>query len=162
MRAGALGDVGKSVKSLLKTSVTAIVSSRARPTQQFSRLAWSCETRRLHPVGASCPGGQPLRGAPAGAAESRRRQRHAQHEHRRDAGRPTPGQHDGQRGRLLSSKKPSDLVAAEGREELADQVKDEANDVLGYAPNPKKKNKHTRPEDDGPVLSVLFNQFIVQ
>lgn len=63
---------------------------------------------------------------------------------------------------LLSSKKPSDLVAAEGREELADQVKDEANDVLGYAPNPKKKNKHTRPEDDGPVLSVLFNQFIVQ
>jgi len=34
--------------------------------------------------------------------------------------------------------------------------------VLGYAPNPKKKNKRSRPEDDGPVLAVLFNQFIVQ
>lgn len=63
---------------------------------------------------------------------------------------------------LLSSKKPSDLVSAEGREELADEIKDEANDVLGYAPNPKKKNKRSRPEDDGPVLAVLFNQFIVQ
>ncbi len=40
--------------------------------------------------------------------------------------------------------------------------KEEANDVLGYAPNPKKKNKRNRPEDDGPVLAVLFNQFIVQ
>lgn len=63
---------------------------------------------------------------------------------------------------LLSSKKPSELVPAEGREELADQVKEEANDVLGYAPNPKKKGKRSRPEDDGPVLAVLFNQFIVQ
>jgi flagellar FliL protein len=51
---------------------------------------------------------------------------------------------------------------AEGREELADEIKEEANDVLGYAPNPKKKNKRNRPEDDGPVLAVLFNQFIVQ
>ncbi|HMV61928.1 MAG TPA: flagellar basal body-associated FliL family protein [Zoogloea sp.] len=62
---------------------------------------------------------------------------------------------------LLSSKRPSELANAEGREELADEVKDEANDVLGYAPNPKKKAKR-RPEDDGPVLAVLFNQFIVQ
>lgn len=63
---------------------------------------------------------------------------------------------------LLSAKKPSDLATAEGREQLADEVKDEANDVLGYAPNPKKKNKRNRPEDDGPVFAVLFNQFIVQ
>jgi flagellar FliL protein len=63
---------------------------------------------------------------------------------------------------LLSSKKPSELATAEGREELADEIKEEANDVLGYAPNPKKKNKRNRPEDDGPVLAVLFNQFIVQ
>lgn len=63
---------------------------------------------------------------------------------------------------LLSSKKPSDLATTEGKEELADEVREEANDVLGYAPNPKKKNKRTRPEDDGPVLAVLFNQFIVQ
>ncbi len=63
---------------------------------------------------------------------------------------------------LLSSKKPSDLVSSEGREELADEIKEEANDVLGYAPNQKKKNKRSRPEDDGPVLAVLFNQFIVQ
>jgi len=62
---------------------------------------------------------------------------------------------------LLSSKKPSDLANTEGREVLADEIKEEANDVLGYAPNPKKKAKR-RPEDDGPVLSVLFNQFIVQ
>ena len=52
--------------------------------------------------------------------------------------------------------------AAEGREVLVDEIKEEANDVLGYAPNPKKKNKRNRPEDDGPVLAVLFNQFIVQ
>jgi len=63
---------------------------------------------------------------------------------------------------LLSSKKPSDLATSDGREELADEIKEEANDVLGYAPNPKKKNKRSRPEDDGPVLAVLFNQFIVQ
>ncbi len=63
---------------------------------------------------------------------------------------------------LLSSKKPSELATAEGREVLADEIKEEANDVLGYAPNPKKKNKRNRPEDDGPVLAVLFNQFIVQ
>ena len=63
---------------------------------------------------------------------------------------------------LLSSKKPSTLATVEGREDLADEIKDEANDVLGYAPNPKKKNKRSRPEDDGPVLAVLFNQFIVQ
>ncbi|MBS0356121.1 MAG: flagellar basal body-associated FliL family protein [Proteobacteria bacterium] len=63
---------------------------------------------------------------------------------------------------LLSSKKPSELATSEGKEQLADDVRDEANDVLGYAPNPKKKNKRNRPEDDGPVLAVLFNQFIVQ
>jgi len=63
---------------------------------------------------------------------------------------------------LLSSKKPSELAASEGKEQLADEVRDEANDVLGYSPNPKKKNKRNRPEDDGPVLAVLFNQFIVQ
>ncbi|MDD3353958.1 flagellar basal body-associated FliL family protein [Zoogloea sp.] len=63
---------------------------------------------------------------------------------------------------LLSSKLPSELATADGREVLADEIKDEANDVLGYTPNPKKKNKRSRPEDDGPVLAVLFNQFIVQ
>ena len=63
---------------------------------------------------------------------------------------------------LLSSKKPSELATTDGREELASEIKEEANDVLGYAPNPKKKNKRSRPEDDGPVLAVLFNQFIVQ
>ena len=58
--------------------------------------------------------------------------------------------------------RPYNLATSEGREELADEIKEEANDVLGYAPNPKKKNKRSRPEDDGPVLAVLFNQFIVQ
>ena len=63
---------------------------------------------------------------------------------------------------MLSSKKPSELATIEGREALAEEIKEEANDVLGYAPNPKKKGKRNRPEDDGPVLAVLFNQFIVQ
>ena len=63
---------------------------------------------------------------------------------------------------ILSSKKPSDLTSVEGREQLADEVKEEANDILGYTPNPKKKSKHSRPEDDGPIISVLFNQFIIQ
>ena len=53
-------------------------------------------------------------------------------------------------------------ITAKGREVLAEEIKEEANDVLGYAPNPKKKNKRNRPEDDGPVLAVLFNQFMVQ
>jgi len=52
---------------------------------------------------------------------------------------------------------------AEELQKLAEEIKEEANDVLGYAPTPKKKkNKRNRPEDDGPVLAVLFNQFIVQ
>ena len=63
---------------------------------------------------------------------------------------------------MLSSKKPSELATIEGREALAEEIKEEANDVLGYAPNPKKKGKRNRPEDAGPVLAVLFNQFIVQ
>ena len=72
-----------------------------------------------------------------------------------------PGRFSGNE-RIMQAKKPTDLATAEGREVLAEETKEEANDVLGYAPNPKKKNKRNRPEDDGPVLAVLFNQFIVQ
>ncbi|NTV09365.1 MAG: flagellar basal body protein FliL [Zoogloea sp.] len=63
---------------------------------------------------------------------------------------------------LLSSKTSAELSSTDGREDLADQIRDDANDILGYPPNPKKNPKKHRPEDDGPVLSVLFNQFIVQ
>ncbi len=56
---------------------------------------------------------------------------------------------------------PDENIAALS-EAMGEEIKEEANDVLGYAPNPKKKGKRNRPEDDGPVLAVLFNQFIVQ
>lgn len=60
---------------------------------------------------------------------------------------------------ILSSKRPSDLTNIEGREQLAEEVKIEANDILGYPP-PKKKRR--RPEDDGPIIAVLFNSLIIQ
>ena len=60
---------------------------------------------------------------------------------------------------ILSSKRPSDLTNIEGREQLAEEFKIEANDILRYPP-PKKKRR--RPEDDGPIIAVLFNSLIIQ
>lgn len=60
---------------------------------------------------------------------------------------------------LLAGKKPSELGNPEGRELCAEEIKLEANDVLGFPP-PKKKRR--RPEDDGPIIAVLFDSLIIQ
>jgi flagellar protein FliL len=62
---------------------------------------------------------------------------------------------------ILSGRRPSELVPIEGREDLADEIMEETNDVLGYPPPPKRNSRRTV-EPSGPVLAVLFNTFIVQ
>lgn len=61
---------------------------------------------------------------------------------------------------LLASKKASDLATEAGRSELADQIKDEINGVIG---TPGGFDKHGKKrEAEGPVAAVLFTSFIVQ
>ncbi|WP_295006474.1 flagellar basal body-associated FliL family protein [uncultured Dechloromonas sp.] len=60
---------------------------------------------------------------------------------------------------LLSSKKASELLPKEGKEKLAEALKEEINSVI----EPPKKNKkgETTPSE-GPVKAVLFTSFIIQ
>lgn len=60
---------------------------------------------------------------------------------------------------LLSSKKASELLPKEGKEHLAEALKNEINSVV--AP-PKKGKKGETGSSDGPVKSVLFTSFIIQ
>ncbi|MBL8483834.1 MAG: flagellar basal body-associated FliL family protein [Rhodocyclaceae bacterium] len=60
---------------------------------------------------------------------------------------------------LLSSKKASDINVPEAREELAEDLKDAVNGVVGEPP-PKSKKKPQVPT--GPIKSVFFTSFIVQ
>jgi flagellar FliL protein len=53
---------------------------------------------------------------------------------------------------LLSSKKSSELLTKEGKEKLAEEIRDQMNKVL----DPRA------PEDEWPVKEVLFTSFIVQ
>lgn len=60
---------------------------------------------------------------------------------------------------LLSSKKASELLPKEGKEKLAEELKNEINAVV--SPDEEApKGKHTATE--GPVKSVLFTSFIIQ
>lgn len=64
---------------------------------------------------------------------------------------------------LLAGKKASEITTPDGREELADEIKDICNEVMGWEPPaPKKKKKGAAEEAVGPVVSVYFTQFIVQ
>jgi flagellar FliL protein len=60
---------------------------------------------------------------------------------------------------LLSSKKASELMPKEGKEKLAENLKDEINSVI-EPPTRNKKGELIMP--DGPVKSVLFTSFIIQ
>lgn len=60
---------------------------------------------------------------------------------------------------LLSSKKASELLPKEGKEHLAEALKDEINSVI-EPPKKNKKGEVVAPE--GPVKSVLFTSFIIQ
>lgn len=60
---------------------------------------------------------------------------------------------------LLSSKKASELLPKEGKERLAESLKDEINSVIEP---PKKNKKGESVAAEGPVKSVLFTSFIIQ
>lgn len=61
---------------------------------------------------------------------------------------------------LLSGKKPSELLTKEGKEKLADELRDAVNDVL-EPPKRNKKGEVVRSEE-GPAKDVLFTSFIIQ
>lgn len=58
---------------------------------------------------------------------------------------------------VLSAKKASEILSKEGKENLSESLKEEINKIL----SPKKKGKDSKPSE-GPVISVLFNSFIIQ
>ena len=60
---------------------------------------------------------------------------------------------------LLSSKKASELLSRDGKEQLADSLKEEINSI---AAPPKKKKGKKDDDAEGPVKSVLFTSFIIQ
>lgn len=60
---------------------------------------------------------------------------------------------------LLSSKKASELMPKEGKEKLAENLRDEINSII-EPPVKNKKGEFVAPE--GPVKSVLFTSFIIQ
>jgi len=60
---------------------------------------------------------------------------------------------------LLSSKKASELLPKEGKEQLAEALKDEINSVIEP---PAKNKKGVAEAPDGPVKAVLFTSFIIQ
>lgn len=60
---------------------------------------------------------------------------------------------------LLSAKKASELLPKEGKEHLAEGLKDEINSAIEP---PKKNRKGELIMPEGPVKSVLFTSFIIQ
>jgi len=66
---------------------------------------------------------------------------------------------------LLSGKKASEVTTPDGRKELAKNIREIVNEILGWTP-PKKKKKSADDEegsaDGAPVMGVFFTQFIVQ
>ncbi|MEC5386939.1 flagellar basal body-associated FliL family protein [Uliginosibacterium sp. H3] len=65
---------------------------------------------------------------------------------------------------LAGAKKAAEITTPEGREALAEDIKDTVNEVLGYEPpkRSKRKKKDEGPDEDAPVMAVFFTQFIVQ
>lgn len=65
---------------------------------------------------------------------------------------------------LLSGKKASELTSREGKEKLAEEIKESINAVFAPedAPAPKKGKKQAAEEPEGPVKEVLFTSFIIQ
>lgn len=61
---------------------------------------------------------------------------------------------------LLSGKKPSELLTKEGKQRLADELRDTINDVLD-PPSKNRKGEVIR-SGDGPAKDVLFTSFIIQ
>lgn len=60
---------------------------------------------------------------------------------------------------LLSSKKASELLTKEGKQQLAEELKEAINDVLEP---PKVNKKGEKVHSEGPAKEVLFTSFIIQ
>jgi len=60
---------------------------------------------------------------------------------------------------LLASKEASEVLPKEGKESLAEALKDEINDIIEP---PKRHKKGEKISSEGPVKSVLFTSFIIQ
>ena len=60
---------------------------------------------------------------------------------------------------LLSGKKASELLPKEGKELLAENLREEVNGVIDPS---TKKAKGDKAAAEGPVKSVLFTSFIIQ
>lgn len=60
---------------------------------------------------------------------------------------------------LLSSKKASELMSREGKEHLAEELKEAINEAIEP---PKRNKKGEKVSEDGPVKEVLFTSFIIQ
>ncbi len=61
---------------------------------------------------------------------------------------------------LLSNRLPSEVATVQGREELANDILDQANEALGFPPPRETSSRRAPPT--GPVQAVLFNSFIIQ
>ena len=61
---------------------------------------------------------------------------------------------------LLTTKKPSEISTREGREQLAEEIKDTVNSIVGTPGDTDKKGKKSAPE--GPVEEAIFTSFIIQ
>jgi flagellar FliL protein len=57
---------------------------------------------------------------------------------------------------ILSSKKASELAPREGKEALAEEIRESINGVIGETPTKGKKAA------DEPIKEVLFTSFIIQ
>lgn len=68
---------------------------------------------------------------------------------------------------IAGSTKASEIKTPDGRENLAEDIKDAVNEILGFEPpkRSKRKKKDAEPEageEAPPVSAVFFTQFIVQ
>jgi len=68
---------------------------------------------------------------------------------------------------IAGSTKASEIKMPDGRENLAEDIKDAVNEILGFEPpkRSKRKKKDAEPEEGEeapPVSAVFFTQFIVQ
>ena len=62
---------------------------------------------------------------------------------------------------VLSSKRPSEIASVQGREALAVESMERVNYVLGFE-KPSDDKMRRNPGPWGPVITVLFNSFIIQ
>ncbi|MGC3965361.1 MAG: flagellar basal body-associated FliL family protein [Rhodocyclaceae bacterium] len=62
---------------------------------------------------------------------------------------------------LMAAKTSADVSTLEGRKQLAEEIRDVSNEVLGFSPPANKRGKRPA-SDDFPVMAVFFTQFIVQ